>query len=145
MSTIYLPPRPAIHVREVADPAIPAGVLKELVELSRAALAEPWKIEEGEHKGEDWPVASFGQDYQLKDDGKVDEEKEMVNIGLTTDCVRASERRSSARDEAEWCLRARKIIFALSELLVDDDKTAAQETVIPGGGSRTWRIELSES
>lgn len=92
------------------DPAL----FREIQDLSTTARREPWMIEEGEHKGDNWLVAFFGVDCQLKEDGGVDHDRPLVSIQLVTDHVHASDRWGFPRQEAEWCVRAQATIRALA-------------------------------
>lgn len=91
---------------------IPVDLLEELAALSQPALREPWTVAEGDDIGQGWPVASFGQD-------EVDPQ---ISIWLETDGVHASEIHGTARDEARWCARARKLLGELGQHLFKDDR-----------------------
>ena len=91
-----------------------AAVMVEIRHLARTATREPWRVEEGVHKGDNWLVASFGVDAQIGSDGEVLNDEPMVKIYLVTDSVNASNRWASSRDNAEWCVRAQTVIRGLA-------------------------------
>ena len=85
--------------------------------LGAIARYGPWKLVQGEYDGEDWLVASFGNAQKRGPDGMATEEDDDVHV--TTDHVRASELDQDAYDDAEWCVRARRLLPRLCGLLME--------------------------
>ena len=129
--TIVLPPPPDYIVLPREGSPLPPDIAEDLLRLGRDAASEPWKLEAGQYSGEDWHLASFGVAQKRSEDGKCIDEDE--DIHLTTDRVRCSDHLQDARDDAEWCVAARKLLPKLCGLLFEKVGRRAKATPVPPG------------
>jgi hypothetical protein len=77
--------------------------LNELATLAKNATTGPWKVECGDHAGDDWLIASLGYT----------DEEPAGNRQVTTDRVRASQYFGDADGDAKFIVAARRYVPAL--------------------------------